>query len=309
MARLGALLKALHGRLLRDCEGALRLLRRLTPLRRLYVRLVDPDRHTLFSLSHWVQTGLKFQAGGCFDRICFESGQAWVHTSAGLDIGFMTEIAGGGLDADLYAGRYAPALNRIIADLLPPGAVMIDVGANIGWVALNAAVACRDAQVYAFEPGDFAFSYLRANVERNEMTSRITAINKAVADVTTTMQFTNDPFAHPLNHLERGRTDSGLTVPVETITLDDFVAREGLHRIDLIKCDVEGAELLVLQGARNAIDRFRPTFVLEVDGNWLKRFGATPEDVIDFLASRGYEYRVDREASEVNWIFFPLPSG
>lgn len=262
----------------------------------------------MFSLNHWVQTGLKFQAGGCFDRICFEPGQAWVKTSAGPEIGFMTEIPGGGLDADLYAGRYAPALTRLIADLLPPSAVMIDVGANIGWVALSAAATCRDAQVYAFEPGGFAFDYLRANVERNGMTSRIMAIKKAVADVTGTMPFTNDPFAHPSNHLESGRSDSGWTDSVETITLDDFVVQEGLHRLDLVKCDVEGAELLVLRGARDAINRFRPKFVLEVDAGWLKRFRASPEDVIDFLASRGYEYRVDRDAGEVNWIFFPSPS-
>jgi hypothetical protein len=66
-----------------------------------------------------------------------------------------------------------------------------------------------------------------------------------------------------LSSLQRG---GGRNVPlghVSTRPLDDWVEREGLSRVDLIKIDVEGAERAVLEGASRTLERFRPSLILE----------------------------------------------
>jgi hypothetical protein len=62
------------------------------------------------------------------------------------------------------------------------------------------------------------------------------------------------------------------------------------YKIDLQKCHVEGAELLVLRGAESTLQRFRPKVFLEVDERWTSSHGWAPKDVIDFLRSVGYKH-------------------
>jgi len=278
-------------------------LRRITPLRRLYILCVDPRRYRQFALTEWVHQGLRLQRQAQLPRLCFEDGQAWVRLPNRLELAYVADIPGDGLDAEAYYGNYAPALTRMLLDVLQDGAVMVDIGANIGWFSLHVAAMYANTRVYAFEPGDVALHYLCANVARNGLTSRVTVIPKAVADVTGTMQFTNDHVAHALNHLQPASTTRHDTVCVDTITLDDFVLENNIDRLDVIKCDVEGAEFLVLQGAKETLAQFHPTLFMEIDPFWLQRFAAAPRDIIALLQSYGYQYQVERYAGEENWLF------
>ena len=70
--------------------------------------------------------------------------------------------------------------------------------------------------------------------------------------------------------------------------LDHYAERLG--RVDFIKCDVEGAELLVLRGAQSTLRRFRPKLFLEIDDRWVRSFGWTTADVLSFLRQIGYSY-------------------
>jgi hypothetical protein len=60
-------------------------------------------------------------------------------------------------------------------------------------------------------------------------------------------------------------------------------------RVDFIKCDVEGAELLALRGAAQTLHRWHPTLCLEVWGQWTRAFDYTPADLISFLQGSGYD--------------------
>jgi hypothetical protein len=77
-------------------------------------------------------------------------------------------------------------------------------------------------------------------------------------------------------------------IEIEMIRLDQYA--QGLNKIDLLKCDVEGAELLVLRGAESSLRRFRPRIFLELDERWTTSFGWMPGDVIRFLRGIGYKH-------------------
>jgi hypothetical protein len=71
-------------------------------------------------------------------------------------------------------------------------------------------------------------------------------------------------------------------------TLDAYAAARNVARVDLIKIDVEGAELGVLQGAANLLARDHPLLHLEVSYGWARAFGYGPAEVVAFLAGLGY---------------------
>jgi hypothetical protein len=79
-----------------------------------------------------------------------------------------------------------------------------------------------------------------------------------------------------------------LEVLVRTDTLDRFCAANAIDRLDFVKADVEGAELRVLQGGADTIERFRPKLLLEIEERHVLRFGYRARDVQDWLAERGY---------------------
>jgi FkbM family methyltransferase len=78
-------------------------------------------------------------------------------------------------------------------------------------------------------------------------------------------------------------------IVVPTRPLDEVVADEGLDRVDLLKIDVEGAELAVLAGAHRTLDRHRPLVLVESDDLHQARYDATAQDVLDAVVAHGYE--------------------
>jgi hypothetical protein len=76
---------------------------------------------------------------------------------------------------------------------------------------------------------------------------------------------------------------------VPMTTLDAYAERNAIRRVDFIKIDVEGAELLVLDGAQKLLARDTPLLFAEVCRTWLEGFGATPEQMILLLLEAGYD--------------------
>lgn len=181
----------------------------------------------------------------------------------------------------------------VLRQLVGPGGVCIDVGAAGGahlW-ALSRLVGPGGA-VHGFEPRPASHRILavqrrllrRRNVrvhrlalgaEHGEVAMRVPRWTRTMAYVRTD----DDGDASPL-------ADREIRVPVTT--LDAFVAAQGLRRVDLVKCDVEGHELDVLAGATRTIDRWHPVLVCEVERQHLARYGRHPDDLQRWLAARGY---------------------
>lgn len=169
---------------------------------------------------------------------------------------------------DVYIGRSVLELGEfsegevdLFRQVVRPGAVVAEVGANIGSHTVPLAkLAGPTGRVYAWEPQRIVFQLLCANLALNSLTNVI-ARWSAVAAEPGEVWVPRIDYGQPNNFgglgLE-GRT-SGERVPTETIDSLE------LGRLDLLKADVEGMEQAVLEGARKTIQRCRPLLYVEND--------------------------------------------
>jgi FkbM family methyltransferase len=163
------------------------------------------------------------------------------------------------------------------SDLLPSGAVVVDVGSNIGNHAVFWALVAG-AKVVALEPNPEALEYLTTNVASNELTSSV-EIHQVAAGASDGTAAVADRVAGNLGqtHLRYG------TGPIAVSTIDSLL---GDTRVDLVKVDVEGGEAAVLTGAVGVLERDRPLVVCEA------AYEEHVEEIDAVLAPLGY-VRVD----------------
>jgi FkbM family methyltransferase len=168
-----------------------------------------------------------------------------------------------------------------------PGTRALDVGANIGFYTLQMArrVGPR-GHVYAFEPETGNFGSLERNIGLNGLGERVTCEKRAAAAETGRASL----FVNPAHHGDhRVFAGEGLRPgeTVEVVRLDDYFAPGSV--IDLVKIDVQGAELYVLLGMRRLLaENPQCTLLLEINAGANMAPGASPEEVLRVLESAGF---------------------
>lgn len=192
----------------------------------------------------------------------------------------------------LNHGEYETRELAVLLEAARHAQVVFDVGANVGWYTLHLAraVARQGGHVHAFEPIPRTFAALEANVRLNALQSCTTLTNAGLGDAAMAVEFflpreTGSVAASQRPLFEQQENER---IVARVIRLDDYVADAGVRRLDLIKCDIEGAELLMLRGALESIRRFRPVIFLELLRKWSRAYGYHPNDVIALLAAQGY---------------------
>ena len=156
--------------------------------------------------------------------------------------------------------------------LTKPGDFVFDLGANFGLFTrfLSESVGAQ-GRVFSFEPTGDMFGVLSNNCSRLGL-SNTHLFRTALSDHSGVSEM-RIPVREDgtLNHYEAslaavgGSSASSKTVSVETRTFDDFCTDHLIDRVDFIKCDVEGHELEVLEGARRTLLHHRPTLLIEVN--------------------------------------------
>lgn len=195
------------------------------------------------------------------------------------------------LQAHLYLfGSYELPTIRHIRSYLTPGTVCIDVGAQMGYLSLAMATSAqRQTVVHAFEPEDQNAARFLENMALNSITN-VQLHREAVSNVEGTLQLflskTANAGTHSTLYNERTVTEESIQIPA--ITLDAFVRKHGLQRLDLIKVDVEGAEFEVLQGADHVLRTLRPRVILELCDTLQIERGLSSRQIKEFMVERGY---------------------
>lgn len=197
-----------------------------------------------------------------------------------------------------WMGRYSEDIGCLLDKMLSPGMTVLDVGANIGEITLLAAKRVgSQGKVFAFEPIDEIADQLDRHQRMNRL-DQVVIERSALSDVE------ND--GAPI-YLSCGQDvsdkhdglgslygDENAGPPLQRIhmtTLDRWVStRPEVQRIDLIKIDIEGAELACLRGATRSLVRFKPRIIVEIQDFTAKRAGYEAADILGFLAGFGYEF-------------------
>lgn len=182
-----------------------------------------------------------------------------------------------------------PSLN-VLLQQLKKNFIVLDVGANIGYLTLKFARTCSDGYVYSFEPDSQNYQALRTNIELNRL-NNVTTIKKALgAQDGQEILYKYFPGNPGTNRIlpEKPNVKHQLEC-VEVIPLDKFVEQEKISRIDLIKIDVEGYEIFTLKGAQQLIKKWNPILFVELVEVNQNQQGYTCLSLVEYIESMGYE--------------------
>jgi len=164
---------------------------------------------------------------------------------------------------------------------------VFDIGANYGWYAMHIAKEKPKAHIYSFEPIPNTFNFLNKNVSLNNLTNIIT-FNFGFSDNEGVFNFYLNPNLSVNASMANVSEDKDIcNVECSVKRLDNFV-QERKVIVDFIKCDVEGAELLVYKGGINTIKRDCPIIFTEMLRKWSAKFNYHPNDIIYLFKDLGY---------------------
>lgn len=183
---------------------------------------------------------------------------------------------------------------------------MFDLGANLGsYTLLAAKCVASTGQVHSFEPSSRMFEELRFNVSLNGFSDLCILNNAAVSDSRGTASLSKyGPGGEVYGLLGRQHWAENVQIigheEVQTITLDQYVNEHGIGRVDLIKMDIEGAELLALRGGHRLLNRLDgPAIVLEVADLNTQGFGYRALDILHELKASGYSVHYLQDDSTI----------
>jgi len=192
-----------------------------------------------------------------------------------------------------WGGYHSLSTVRFLRSFLQPDMTFADIGANIGELTLIAAKRLTSGKALAFEPMPAVFALLSHNVAINHF-GRVILHNIGLFDRDAQLPL----YVKPDN--PHGTTNHGVTSLFSTgadrqersvplLRFDEVAEASRLERLDLIKIDVEGAEMMVLRGAKESIRRFRPVMIIEISEANFQRAGYSVTEFFQYLHSIGYD--------------------
>ena len=188
----------------------------------------------------------------------------------------------------------ADVLKRYL-EMIKPGSVVLDIGANVGLFSLvGAEAAGPNGIILAFEPNPVTHTTLLRNLSLNGV-GNIRTFPVALSDHPGRIRLSvpkevRAQFSYGDSYLSIDpSTHDDPMAQIECKRLDDVLADQGIDRVDLIKIDVEGAEYLCLKGATMLLDsQHKPVILMECDETLCRRFGHSVFDTLLLLHQYGY---------------------
>ena len=173
-----------------------------------------------------------------------------------------------------------------LREFVPAGSTVVDVGANVGFFTMKFALwVGEQGRVIAVEPDRENFEVLVAKVKKAGLQDRVRLHQAAAAAETGSVRLRRNEL-HPGDHRISFHPEG---IPVPAVTVDDLVAAAAPRSVSLVKIDVQGAEMLVLKGARRMLDQLHPALFVEVDDRALRHFGSSAEALLEHMQRSGYK--------------------
>lgn len=227
-------------------------------------------------LAHLIRQGLNFVS---------PSGLTEIRIAGGYLEGYLIQLDMQ-VDKDYWLGTYERDLQEAVAKIIPSGAVIYDVGANIGYISLLLGkISGKEGRVFAFEALPSNLAQLRRNIKLNNAEDQISVVPSAVTAVSGRLGF----LVHSSSGMgkvvgSKGRDDLYISkIDVDGVALDDFVYKQGNPAPQVIKMDIEGGEVLALPGMKRLLEEAHPIMLMELHGP------ESSKAAWDALTSAGYK--------------------
>jgi FkbM family methyltransferase len=214
--------------------------------------------------------------------ISLQDDELFIKDQSGL---YFLYVPGFGLRHMEFNGTNDRLQLEFILENLKEKYCFFDVGASYGYYGLNVGNAQPLSEVYCFEAVPTTFRYLLRNIEYNNI-KNVRAIPEAVDEKNGMVHVTNNNFGS--DYVAIGKNEN--TEECASVSLDYYVTKNNINKVDYIKIDVEGAELLVLNGAQELIKKFKPIIQVETTDGFAVRFGYKSSDIFSLMSSLNYTY-------------------
>lgn len=179
---------------------------------------------------------------------------------------------------------------ELLGEKLKDSKCFVDIGAHLGYFTLFASKIIPEGQIISFELDKINFYLLKKNIELNNC-KNVEIFNNAVTDKPGKIEYKRDS-DQPMPNLNILVTTSNNSfdkmISVDSVVLDDFFKNRTV-KPNIIKIDVEGAEMNVLKGMKNLIKSYKPNLFLEIHPDILPKFNSSAEEVISYLKEKGYK--------------------
>jgi FkbM family methyltransferase len=189
----------------------------------------------------------------------------------------------------IYCGTYDREETKWLKDILKPGMIFVDVGANIGHYSLIASTLVGDkGEVFSFDPSKYAYDKLGETILNNGITN-IHAFNSGLGDIESEkVLYDQLKDTHSPSFLI---SSTGTSMGVMKITtLDRFTKEHRINFIDMIKIDAEGYEPNILMGSTRLLKENRIYYLLiEINEGWLRLNNTSSKVLHDTVVSHGFK--------------------
>jgi len=241
--------------------------------------------HTLnFIVSHPLNSHRKYHA--LLDYLKWQIGSRLVPGEVLFDwvegVKLIVRTGETGLTQNVYCGLQEFYEMGYVLNVLSKGDLFVDIGANSGAYTLLACGVCH-ANGYAIEPIPTSFIRLQTNIRLNNIVQQVKALNIGISSQEGELWFTDSE--DTMNHVISGSESTKSMIKVNVATLDKILDGESPS---LIKIDVEGFEMSVLNGASRVLNNKRlHSLIIELNCSGA-RYGFKDKDVIGFMESYGF---------------------
>ncbi len=202
-----------------------------------------------------------------------------------------------GIDLSIYIfGSFERSTVKTYRELLKPGHVVLDIGANIGaHTLIMADIVGPNGSVIAFEPTDYAYHKLIKNIELNSKLKNninpqqimLTNDNESIVDELIYSSWPVDGNKNKLHPIHKGEYKT--TSSAIACTLDSFLKSINVNKVDFVKIDVDGYEYDIFCGAEHILSSMKPILCFELAPHVIKERGKSVEMLINKITSYGYQ--------------------
>lgn len=164
---------------------------------------------------------------------------------------------------------------------------VFDIGGNMGWYSIGLYKVKNNVDIHTFEPIPSTYESLVGNAKINGSKIKINNFGLSDKKQDLTFYFHKEGSVNASAAIMNDEKEN-IEVKCHVDTLDNYFSECKLDKLDFIKCDVEGAELLTFKGGVKTISKYKPIVFTEMLRKWSAKFNYHPNEIIELFKDIGY---------------------